>query len=166
MAAVGVDGVNFHTFPHAGYELFTFRHSGGRWEAFVHPEYYGMLLFTQAAPPGARLLPTSAPDGALKVWATRGPTGRIHVVLINKSTTTAQNVQVQVPDASSANVESLHAPSATATSGVALGGQTFGAETTTGSFPGAIKTSVLQSFLGTYTIDVPPASAVMLTQQP
>jgi hypothetical protein len=166
MAAVGVDGVNFHTFPHAGYELFTFRQSGRSWEAFVHPEYYGMLLFTQAAPPGARLLPTNAPDGPLKVWATRGPTGRIHVVLINKSTTTAQNVQVQVPDASSANVEWLHAPSATATSGVTLGGQTFGDETTTGSLPGAITTGVLPSFLGTYTIDVPPASAVMLTQQP
>jgi hypothetical protein len=164
MASVGVDGVNFHTLPRAGYELFTFKRVNGIWEAFVHPEYYGMLMFGQAAPPGSRLLPVTAPSGPVKIWATRSPDGRTRVVLINKSLSTGQDVQVTVPGASTASVEWLQAPSASSTSGVTLGGQTFGSETTTGTFPGAMKTGQLPSFLGAYTIEVPPASAVMLTQ--
>lgn len=163
MASIGVDGVNFHTLPHAGYELFTFEHVHGTWEAFVHPEYYGMLMFEQAAPPGSRLLPTSAPSGPVKVWATQAPSGPEHIVLMNKSLTTSQNVQVTVPDASTASVEWLQAPSAASTSGVSLGGQTFGAETTSGTLS-SMHDGQLPSFLGSYTIDVPPASAVMLTQ--
>jgi hypothetical protein len=164
MASVGVDGVNFHTLPHAGYELFTFKHVNGTWEAFVHPEYYGMLMFGQAAPPGSRLLPVTVPSGPVKIWATQTPDGKTRVVLINKSLTTGQDVQVTVPGASTASVEWLQAPSASSTSGVSLGGQTFGSETTTGAFAGAMKTGQLPSFLGAYTIEVPPASAVMLTQ--
>jgi hypothetical protein len=163
MASVGVDGVNFHTLPHAGYELFTFKRVNGEWEAFVHPEYYGMLLFGQAAPRGSRLLPVTAPSGPVKIWATQATGGQIHVVVINKSLTTPQDVQVTVPNASTASVEWLQAPSASATSGVTLGGQTFGPETTTGTL-GAMDTGQLRSFLGNYTIDVPPGSAVMLTQ--
>ena len=41
----------------------------------MHPEYYGLLMFAQAFPPGARLLPVSAPAGPVKVWATEAPTG-------------------------------------------------------------------------------------------
>jgi hypothetical protein len=163
MASVGVDGVNFHTLPRAGYELFTFKRVKGKWEAFVHPEYYGMLMFGQAAPPGSKLLPTTAPSGPVKVWATRSSNGQIHVVVINKSLTTGENVQVTVPGASTASVEWLRAPSASATSGVSLGGETFGNESSTGTL-GAMQDGQLQSFLGAYTIDVPPASAVMLTQ--
>jgi hypothetical protein len=163
MASVGVDGVNFHTLPHAGYELFTFKRVKGTWEAFVHPEYYGMALFAQAAPPGSRLLPVTAPAGPVKIWATQATDGHVRVVVINKSLTAGQNVQVTVPNASTASVEWLQAPSATSTSGVSLGGQTFGAETKTGTLSAA-KTGQLPSFLGSYTIDVPPASAVMLTQ--
>jgi Glycosyl hydrolase family 79 C-terminal beta domain len=163
MASIGVDGVNFHTLPHAGYELFTFQHVHGKWEAFVHPEYYGMLMFEQAAPPGSRLLTTSAPSGPVKVWATQEPSGADHVVLINKSLTTSQNVQVTVPNASTASVEWLQAPSASSTSGVSLGGQTFGSETTSGTLS-SMHDGQLPAFLGSYTIDVPPASAVMLTQ--
>ncbi|MBV9309936.1 MAG: hypothetical protein JOZ73_03850, partial [Solirubrobacterales bacterium] len=38
MASVSVDGVNFHTLPHAAYELFTVTHHGRKWSAFVRPE--------------------------------------------------------------------------------------------------------------------------------
>ena len=61
LAQAGVDGVNVHTLPGAAYELFTISHKQGRWQAFVHPEYYGMLMFAQAFPPGAQLLPVTAP---------------------------------------------------------------------------------------------------------
>ena len=56
LARAGVDGVNVHTLPDAAYELFAFSRHDGRWQAQVRPIYYGLQLFAQAAPPGARLL--------------------------------------------------------------------------------------------------------------
>ena len=73
---VGADGVNIHTFPRARYGLFTFHRGAAGWSAFVRPEYYGLLMFAQAAPPGSRLLPvTRAGSPEVRAWATRAPTG-------------------------------------------------------------------------------------------
>jgi hypothetical protein len=165
LASVGVNGVNIHTFPNAGYELFAFKHHGNSWQAFVHPEYYGLLMFDQAAPPGSRLLNVAEPSGSIKVWATESPDNQTHVVVINKSLTSAQTVQIHMQGgASSATLEWLQAPSPTATDGVTLGGQTFGAATATGELGGKLRTASLDSFLDAYQITMPPASAVMLTQ--
>jgi hypothetical protein len=46
---------------------------------------------------------------------------------------------------------------------VTLGERSFGEETTTGDL-GTMRTSTLYPFLGTYSISLPPASAVMLTE--
>jgi hypothetical protein len=163
-ASIGVDGVNLHTLPGAPYELFTFSHTRRGWRAFVHPEYYGMLMFTQAFPPGARLLPATAPAGPVKIWATRSTTNRIRVVLINKSTTSAETVSLQVPSSGGrASLEWLKAPSAAATSGVTLGGRSFGTATATGTLPD-MRTTPTVATGGAYTITLPAASAVMLTQ--
>jgi hypothetical protein len=163
-ASIGVDGVNFHTLPKAGYELFSFNLSTAGWQAFVHPEYYGMLMFTQAAPPGSRLLNVAEPAGPIKVWATQTPSGATHIVLINKSLTVGVEVQVHLSGASRASLEWLQAPSAGSTDGVSLGGRTFGDLTTTGDLSGPLRTGRVNAFLGAYTVSVPPASAVMLTQ--
>ena len=73
----GVAGVNIHTFPGAHYALFSTTDTDGHWRAIVHPEYYGLLMFTQAAPPGSQLLPVSASaTKAVKIWATITPTRR------------------------------------------------------------------------------------------
>ncbi len=131
----------------------------------MHPEYYGMLMFAQAFPPRAQLLQVTAPSGPVKVWATRAGDGTLRVVLINDDTTAAHSVQLQTPrSAPSATLEWLQAPSAAATTGVTLGGQTFGNETSTGTFPGPLTTTTVAPSLGTYSIDLPPASAVLLTQ--
>ena len=53
------DGVNLHTLPNSAYELFTFARRGRVWRASVKPVYYGLELFAQAAPAGARLLPVT-----------------------------------------------------------------------------------------------------------
>ena len=162
MANVGVDGVNIHTLPGARYELFTFSHDGETWQANVHPEYYGMLMFAQAAPPGSRLLPVSGvPDGPLKVWATLAPDGTERTVLINEDPSNAQPLLLRAPGAS-ATVEQLAAPGIGATDGVTLGGQSFGDETGTGVLTGE-QTTTISSLLGLYSLTVPPASAIMLT---
>jgi hypothetical protein len=161
----GVDGVNVHSLPRAAYELFSFKYVGGHWEAFVHPEYYGMLMFAQAFPAGAQLLPVNVnPSGPVKVWATRAPDGKPRVVLINKDPNNSYQVQVQVSGMSgAAELERLQASSVSATNGVTLGGQTFGDETTSGVLPGPPHTEPAFPVLGTYTITVPAASAAMLS---
>jgi len=166
LASAGVDGVNLHTLPTAAYELFTFKHPRRGWEAFVHPEYYGMLLFAQAFPPGAQLLPASvSPTGPLKVWATRGSDGTTRVVLINKDPSNGYEVQLQVPGwTATAQVQWLEAPNVSSTDDVTLGGQTFGNETRTGTLAGTLHTDSVTPAGDTYTITVPPASAALVTQ--
>jgi hypothetical protein len=164
MARVGVDGVNIHTYPGATYELFNFSRRSGRWQAFVYPEYYGLMLFAQAAPAGAHLLRvTQTGSGAVKAWATRAPDGHRRVVLINKSATQTRFVDVRVSEATgAATLERLTAPGMQARSGVTLGGHSFGAATTTGQLSPADSITVLPVG-GYYVVKLAPASAAMLT---
>jgi hypothetical protein len=164
LAKVGVDGVNVHTLPGAAYEPFSFSQSGGRWSAFVHPLYYGLLMFAQAAPPRARLLPTAAPaPRGVKLWATLAPDQAIRYVLINESAA-ARIVRLRTPlMRSTATLEQLRAPSLDATTGVTIGGQSFGASTRTGRLSGQPVTTVLRAALGRYAIRLAPASASLLT---
>ncbi|MBV9805399.1 MAG: hypothetical protein JO130_19530, partial [Solirubrobacterales bacterium] len=96
LASVGVDGVNVHSLPGAAYELFSVRRTPAGWDAAVHPDYYGMLMFAQAFPPGARLLPVHAPATPVKVWASTGPDGHTRVTLINKDSR-PHRVELQLP---------------------------------------------------------------------
>jgi uncharacterized membrane protein YgcG len=164
-ARAGVDGVNFHMLPGAAYELFTVSHSAtGAWQAFVHPEYYGLDLFAQAFPPGAQLLPVSAPGGPVKVWATRGADGTVRLTLINKDAVSDHDVAVSISGQTAPGVEeTLQAPGVSATDGVTLGGQTFGDETSTGQLPGPAQTTTVTPTGSTYTVTVPAASAAMVT---
>ncbi len=163
LASVGVDGVNVHSLPGAGYELFTFRRSATGWQGFVHPDYYGMLMFAQAFPAGARLLPVHQPAGPVKVWATLAPDGHTRVTLINKDSQ-PHRVELQLPPSSApAEVEWLRAPSASAASGVTLGGQSFGAETRTGTL-GPEQAQPVAELFGSYSIELPADSAALLTR--
>jgi hypothetical protein len=165
LASVGVDGINVHSLPGAAYELFTFQHPASGWQAFVHPEYYGMMMFAQAFGPGAQLVPVNVnPSGPLKVWATRSSDFQTRVVLINKDPTTSYAVSLQVPGfTSTAQLERLQAPSVSSTDGVTLGGQSFGDETTSGVLPPP-QTESVAPVLGSYTVMMPPGSAALLTQ--
>ncbi|HUA70632.1 MAG TPA: glycosyl hydrolase family 79 C-terminal domain-containing protein [Solirubrobacteraceae bacterium] len=161
-AQVGVDGVNVHTWPGAVYNLFTFQKTETGWEGSVEPEYYGLLMFAQAAPPGSRLVKTSSRNPAVRAWATRAADGTVRVMLINDDTAAAQRLSVDVAGATgAATLERLLAPSPTATSGVTLGGQTFG-ETRTGELAGpVVQTTISPSNTG-YSVSLPPASAALL----
>jgi hypothetical protein len=163
LASIGVDGVNVHSLPGAGYELFTFRRTATGWQAFVHPDYYGMLMFARAFPAGARLEPVREPAGPVTVWATLAPDGHTRVTLINKDSR-PHRVELQLsPSSAPAELEWLRAPAASATGGVTLGGQSFGAETSTGALGAPQVKPVAQTF-GSYSIDLPPTSAALLTR--
>ncbi len=171
LAGVGVDGVNVHSLPHAAYELFSFSQQRGTWYAFVHPDYYGMLMFAQAFPAGAKLLQVSAPSSLpLKIWATRGTDGKTRVELINKDVSNTYDATVQLPIGSAtgpATVSRLGAVGgATATGDITLGGQSFGVDTTTGRLFGAPQIETVEPNLvgSSYTVVVPPATAALLTR--
>ncbi len=169
MDRAGVDGVNIHTLPTASYKPFEFRRVRGRWLATVRPEYYGLLMFGQAAPPGSRILSvaqTASTDIRSRATVTRG--GIVHVVLINDGLTSGHIVLVRPPaPAGDAVLERLRAPSSAATDDVTLAGQTFGNATGTGELKGTFRTVRLKpDHRGRYLIRMPAASAAMVTFVP
>jgi len=168
MARVGVDGVNIHTFPGVGTNLFSFRRADGQWRGTVAPEYYGLDMFAQAAPTGSRLLRASFSRGAgpgLTAWATRAPDRTIRVVVINEGSRT-RAIAVHLPAAAgrlSGTLERLQAPGVAARSGVTLAGQSFGPATATGLPAGPRRAFVVAPAHSAYAFTVPAGSAAMLT---
>ena len=184
----GVDGINIHTSPSAANGLFDFARLKDVWHAVVHPEYYGLLLFHDAAPPGSRLLKLSTTaSGQLRIWATVAG-NQVHVLLINDSAHVRATVHVQVPlvTPTDASVVTLRARGIAATAGVTLGGLSFGPDTTTGELrpvqrhphvPAGLPYAILPPAHSeqtpvpaapglthpTYTVTVAPASATLLT---
>ncbi len=165
LARVGVYGVNIHSIPGHINEILGPQLVHGGWRMRVHPEFYGMMMFAQAAPPGSHLLrvATTAPSG-VKVWATRAPGGATHVVVIDKRTRRPATLRLKIAGVHGpAAVESLRAPSIHATGGVTLGGQSFGSETETGVLAGKPQPVTVSPTGAGYTVRVPAASATMLT---
>ena len=167
LASAGVSGVNVHTFPGAGYELFRITRSDGQWRAAVSPEYYGLLMFAEATPPGSRLVPVGhAAGGAVQTWATRAPDGTVRMVVTNEGPSQrVLAVHVSGPNPN-ATLTRLTAPGASATSGVTLGGQSFGGETRTGQLAGRSDTLTVAPDDGRYVVSLPATSAAMLVLPP
>ena len=187
MARVGVDGVNIHTYPTATYQLFTFSHADRRWSASVTPEYYGLLLFAEAAPAGSRLVATATTNAqSITVWATRGREGRTCVVLINESLD-RRTVALGPAGDRRATLERLRGPQLTSTTGITLGGQSFGTlkpsaapdggaslkstaapgggalRSTTGRLAGRSNVARLTAGRGGYVFTLPAESAALVT---
>ncbi len=173
LAAAGADGVNIHTFAGSTYEPFSFIRRDHRWLARVAPLYYGLLMFARAAPAGARLLPASVvaatdgigsdPTSGLDTYATRAGDGTVRVVLINDSNRQLPVVIRQPLARPVATLERLLAPSPTATSGVTLAGQSFGRWSATGALGGNARITAIHAIGGAFALQMPPASAALLT---
>ena len=76
MARVGVDGVNIHTAPTYPDRLFVAKKVHHVWRAAVEPEYYGLMMFAQAAPAGSRLVHVSGASGDPEGMGERAPRRR------------------------------------------------------------------------------------------
>lgn len=164
MASEGVTGVNIHTLPSGAYRLFTVHRSAHRWSATVAPEYYGLLMFARAAPPGSQLLTiTTQGSSDVRAWATGGAGQPTRVVLINVNPRRSHTVAVQLPVAArGATVERLRAPSLKSTGRVSLGGRSFADPTTNGVLAAPRHVGVPHS-RSAYLVTLPPASAALLT---
>jgi hypothetical protein len=163
MAKVGVDGVNIHTYPGAPYDLFSFSRVNGQWSASVIPEYYGMLMFTEAAPPGSRLVTVSGVPKPIQASATDARDGTLRVLLINPGPS-AQRLTLKIPARSAAGtLERLMAPSLASETGVTLGGRTYGSLTDTGLLAGPPSVENVRPRAATYRVNLPAGSAALLT---
>jgi hypothetical protein len=164
LADVGADGVNIMTTAASSDDLFTPSETRAGWQAAVQPEYYGLLMFAQAVPPGSRLTRlTQSTTSPIQAWATRASDGTVRVVVINVDSR-EQTVAVNTTAASGpATLERLEGSSPTTRYGVKLGGQTFGSETTTGRLAGRQRTSKVTSRRGQYIVRMRPVSAALLT---
>jgi hypothetical protein len=165
LAEAGVDGVNIHTWRGSAGKLFDVHLRHGRWVGSVRPEYYGLLMFARAAPPGSRLLPVVRVNrGQVRSWAVLAPDRSLRVVLINDNLTRGRWVIVRPPMAlGQAQLERLDTPGAYARTGVTLGGQTVGPRTTTGLLAGSRGVTLVAPVAGEYIVRLPPASAALLT---
>jgi hypothetical protein len=161
----GVNGVNLHSFPSSDNGLFDFTPTASGFTAQVHPIYYGALMFAQADPEGSRLLqiPTTTPS-SLHVWGTIGADHHVRVLVINDGA--SQQVTIHAPrgyGSRAGSVEVLRGPDGAASqSGITLGGQGFGASTTTGTLPAATPQSLSPTSAG-YTLTAPADSETLLT---
>ena len=127
MARHGIDGVNIHTRPGMSGELFSFSRAHHHWQTVIHPEYYGLLLFAQAAPAGARLLQVGgAAQAKLGVWATRATATYASFSSTRTSATDAGSACASPAPTALASLERLLARSAAARSHVTLNGQHLG----------------------------------------
>jgi hypothetical protein len=164
LASVGVDGVNVHTYPGAPYGLFEFAAHRGRWQATVSAEYYGLMMFARAAPPGSRLLRvTVTPGSAVRAWATAGADHVRRLVLINNGGRPRVVTVKGLGSAGRTSAEALRAPGIESPYGVTLDGQTFGRVTSSGLLSGPRRGWPVRQLADELVARVPATSAVLVT---
>jgi hypothetical protein len=162
-AAAGAAGVNFHAGVHnhrsdadKAYTPIA-RDRDGRYRA--QPLYYGMLMFAQAARGALVPVQLDADTSDLKAFAVRGGDSGLRVCLIN--TGLARGVRVDINPGrrfANASVMRLIGPAADATTGITLGGASID-----GFGRWAPGTEVLHSAACVDAVDVPAASAALVS---
>lgn len=162
LATVGVNGVNVHNMHGVDYSPILADSGPGTSALHVGPIYYGMRMFAEATQHGAALLSVTTTAGSpVQVYATRDRDGIVRVVLLNL-TSSAAGLAVNAGLAPTATTELLTAPSLAATSGISIGGQSYGSSTD-GLLHGQSTVSSLARGPAGYPVTVPANSAVLLT---
>jgi hypothetical protein len=165
----GVDGVNWNA-DNASYRLAYFaapkNNSAGIAEyetTQVNPLYYGLLVFSQMAGNGAKLLPvTTTTEANVSVWATVDNNSTTHLIVINKDRSATGGVQITLPGYTTGTVRYLSGAIYSAVNGVTLGGQTFDG-TTDGTIRGKLVTSTVTGKDGVFTLpNMPITSAAVI----
>lgn len=161
LAALGVSGVNFHgSFNCRGYTSFCASKNGGY---HAHANYYGMLFFRQAAE--GRVLPvTTRAEGVnLTSHAVLGADGTLRLALINKDLVKPARVTLALPAPSGrADLIRLTAPSASSKTDIQLAGAAVNPD---GTWQPKAPETITAGQAG-YVIDLPAASAAMLSIRP
>ena len=153
----GVDAAAVHVREHAINRAFGFSNGG----LVAAPLLYGLATYARTLGTHPQLLPalvTVQPGVDLKTWVVLDG-DQLRVLLIDKSRRAA-NVTLTLPTTGPATVQRLLAPSATATTGVTLAGQTLDAQ---GLWSGPLVQTTVAPRAGRYTVSVPGISAAIVT---
>ncbi len=158
----GAQGVNFHTVPGEWQGLIDAKHTSSAWKVSVQPEYYGLMMFAQAAPAGSHLLHIAgSPASGIDVWAARTSAGRINVIIVNKSRST-HTVKLAVDGSNDAagTITRLRSSGLYAKSGETLGGQKIASN---GTLSGHSNATTVSPKGGAYSVVAPGYSATELS---
>jgi hypothetical protein len=157
LAEIGVAGVNFHSsFNRRGYTSFSALENG---EYHIHPHYYGLLFFRQAAQ--GKFLPVtlSKSNVNVTVYATVANDGTLRIAIINKDLLSDAKLSFTHHQRSSqAALMRLTAPSLQSSTGVTLG---EAGVTTDGHWQPRPSSRIFASN-GKFLLDVPAGSAALL----
>lgn len=166
-ASAGMLGVNFHGGSGGPYSPFTMTSSKAGISVAANPVYYGMMLFAQFIQNGAGLIAANAATApaTASFYASRDSAGALRVLAINKSLTSAVTATVSFSNLSgkyqnSGSLILLLAPAVSATTGLTLGGQSYG---TDGSVVGVLSPASVPGTNGSFAWQIPPASAGLFT---
>ncbi|HEY0758129.1 MAG TPA: hypothetical protein VGD59_02615 [Acidisarcina sp.] len=180
-ASLGYDGTNIHTGNYVDYSLWEIKNTK---LYSTYPKYYGLLAFQMAGGHGAKLIqPTSdvksqGSNTYFVDWVTIDSNKHVHVVIINKDENNDETTTVNLPGYNNGTATLLGAPAfnsgvvcnnGVCTSGVFIGPNTFDGSTDGNPLyytcPYAQSTQCYESFTsakGTYTVNVPKATAMLL----
>jgi hypothetical protein len=162
LAAAGGEGINFHG---GGYGWYT-PIAGTQENGFLaRPIYYSMLLFAQAGPGQLVESKLDQPKAAplLTAYGLSGSTGAIKVATFNKHTDRGIHLTIDAGQRSQrVTALRLHAPRVDDATDTTFGGSPVGAS----GVWSAAREETLQVENGAAVLDLPPASAALITFEP
>ncbi len=154
----GVDGVNLHVRASTVNAPFALGPGGLQ----ARPLLYGLILFAHTLGPDAQLVTVRSRlsrSADIAAWAVRVGRDTLHVLLINKSRR-GERASLRLPATGRAEVQRLLAPSASARSGLTLGGRALGAD---GRWEGLPAHQAVARRDGAYAVDVRGMSAALIS---
>jgi hypothetical protein len=168
-ANVGADGVNVHMDTDDVYGPFLFNVDTAtlpyRYSVnVIRPEYYGLLLFQEAAPGGSKIIRANSTDlSNLKTWVTIDDQMTVRITIINKDKKAARKVITEIEGYTpEGTLIRLLASSYKAKKGITLGGLGFD-DSQDGRPRGTPTSETVIPHDNVYEIQVPPISAALLT---